>query len=379
MLPLLWTLSCYSCCSLCFELSLLLRPSTPAGALHPGGPPADGRSQHPNTAVSPHARTCTHSHTVSLCLSLMLPSRRACLACPFDAYHSSISRGPPTNAICCPTCPNAICSPLLVWLPVPDRLTAEERRRNVPGDMLVFEYVSGTHEASHCDSTLPKHFASVAQAHSSCRHVPPPEPLPDGEPGFVPALAKGTTTGKRNPPGFPTLKTMAVRTRCMLPTAVGGGGQWASGCLTCSGGVRWPVVNEGVPSPLSRVQAASSPGSTRPLLSSARARTHTHTHTHTHTVVPDLFAHVCHWVLPSLNHRVCVQSCVLQASLSLAPHPRRTRWCWRCLMYVTLCLVTPARRCCGACWPAVCMSSGRTSKRQRCVCASQCACALQVI
>lgn len=40
--------------------------------------------------------------------------------------------------------------------------------------------------------------------------MPPPDPLPGDERGFVPALAKGSLTGKRNPPGFPTLKTMSV-------------------------------------------------------------------------------------------------------------------------------------------------------------------------
>jgi hypothetical protein len=52
------------------------------------------------------------------------------------------------------------------------RLTAEERSRNIPGDMLVFEYAAGRHEPEHCASDLPQHFASVAMAHSICRHVP---------------------------------------------------------------------------------------------------------------------------------------------------------------------------------------------------------------
>lgn len=80
----------------------------------------------------------------------------------------------------------------------------------MPGDMLVFEYAAGREEAEHCTSTLPKHFSSIAHAQSVCRHVPVPDPLPDADRGFVPALAKGTMTGKRNPPGFPTLKTMSV-------------------------------------------------------------------------------------------------------------------------------------------------------------------------
>lgn len=37
-----------------------------------------------------------------------------------------------------------------------------------------------------------------------------PDPLPDNDRGFVPALGKGTLAGKKNPPGFPTLKTMSV-------------------------------------------------------------------------------------------------------------------------------------------------------------------------
>jgi hypothetical protein len=52
------------------------------------------------------------------------------------------------------------------------RLTAEERSRNIPGDMLVFEYAAGRHEPEHCASDLPQHFASVAMVHSICRHVP---------------------------------------------------------------------------------------------------------------------------------------------------------------------------------------------------------------
>jgi hypothetical protein len=41
--------------------------------------------------------------------------------------------------------------------------------------------------------------------------VPPPPPLPPAQLGFRPALVKGTLTGKKNPPGFPTLKTMKVQ------------------------------------------------------------------------------------------------------------------------------------------------------------------------
>lgn len=51
-----------------------------------------------------------------------------------------------------------------------------------------------------------------ALSRSVCRHVPPPDPLPGDERGFVPLLSKGTMTGKRSPPGFPTLKTMSVST-----------------------------------------------------------------------------------------------------------------------------------------------------------------------
>jgi hypothetical protein len=45
------------------------------------------------------------------------------------------------------------------------RLTAEERRRNEPGDLLVLEHTTGHHEQEHCDSTLPQHFASIHHAH----------------------------------------------------------------------------------------------------------------------------------------------------------------------------------------------------------------------
>lgn len=45
------------------------------------------------------------------------------------------------------------------------RLSAEERRRNEPGDMLVLEHTAGWHEQEHCNSTLPQHFASIHHAH----------------------------------------------------------------------------------------------------------------------------------------------------------------------------------------------------------------------
>lgn len=93
-------------------------------------------------------------------------------------------------------------------------LTAEERQRNVPGDMLVFEYAAGSKESEHCDTTMPRHFSTIVHANSLCRHVPPPEPIPVQDRGFVPQLAKGTLTGKKNPPGFPTLKTMSVSGLC---------------------------------------------------------------------------------------------------------------------------------------------------------------------
>jgi hypothetical protein len=57
---------------------------------------------------------------------------------------------------------------------------------------------------------MPNMGFAVCSCCSVCRHVPPPDPLPGNERGFVPVLAKGTMTGKRSPPGYPTLKTMSV-------------------------------------------------------------------------------------------------------------------------------------------------------------------------
>ena len=91
-----------------------------------------------------------------------------------------------------------------------EQLTADERRRNSHGDVLVFQHVPGRHEAEHCETTMPRWSPSVHHAHSSCRHVPPPPPLPPAQLGFRPALVKGTLTGKKGPPGFPTLRTMKV-------------------------------------------------------------------------------------------------------------------------------------------------------------------------
>lgn len=88
-------------------------------------------------------------------------------------------------------------------------LSAEERRRNAPGEVLAFTHSPGiAGEADYCGTSLPSHFPDVLHAHSRCAAVPPPPPLPPGERGFRPALAEGTQTGVYNPRGFPTLKTM---------------------------------------------------------------------------------------------------------------------------------------------------------------------------
>lgn len=91
----------------------------------------------------------------------------------------------------------------------PASLTAEERQRNMLGDILVFSHAPGnSDETEFCTSTLPAHFASVSAANSRAVSQAAPPPLPTGERGFVPQFVAGTKTGKSGPAGFPSLDTI---------------------------------------------------------------------------------------------------------------------------------------------------------------------------
>jgi len=92
-------------------------------------------------------------------------------------------------------------------------LSAGERRRNAPGNILVFVHDPKSQEKSFCKSTIPGHFNDVVRCNSSAKVRPAPPPLPAGERGFEPILVKGTSTGVSTIPGFPTLKTLAVHGR----------------------------------------------------------------------------------------------------------------------------------------------------------------------
>jgi 5'-3' exoribonuclease 1 len=92
----------------------------------------------------------------------------------------------------------------------PGALSAEERARNAPGSVMVFAYSEHSTETSDCASTMPAAFASVARARSVAVAQAPPPPLPPGERGFTPMLVPGTKSGGAGPPGFPTLRTLAV-------------------------------------------------------------------------------------------------------------------------------------------------------------------------
>lgn len=171
----------------------------------------------------------------------------------------------------------------------PEQLTADERRRNSHGDVLVFQHAPGRHEAEHCESTMPRWGATVHHAHSSCRHVPPPPPLPPAQLGFRPQLVKGTLTGKKNPPGFPTLRTMklvsaelkmiganvfgtASRKESLVLTLpdVGAalGGEATADAVAGMVGerayVKWPYLQEAVIASVSDAEASLDAGGRRP-------------------------------------------------------------------------------------------------------------------
>jgi len=93
-------------------------------------------------------------------------------------------------------------------------LTAEERSRNVLGDIMVFTHSEGSHEFEYCTSTLPSHYASIiGRSNSRAISQPAPPPLPAGELGFQPKFLPGTKVGATGPPGFPTLKTIQMSGR----------------------------------------------------------------------------------------------------------------------------------------------------------------------
>ena len=92
----------------------------------------------------------------------------------------------------------------------PTALTAEERLRNSQGDIMVFSLSVGSKEDTFCVSTLPAHYSSVARCNSVAMVQAAPPPLPAGAKGFIPACVAGTKVGATGPPGFPTLRTLAV-------------------------------------------------------------------------------------------------------------------------------------------------------------------------
>lgn len=57
---------------------------------------------------------------------------------------------------------------------------------------------------------MPGHLSSVMEPRSRVVKLPPPPPLKANQPGFGGQLLPGTKTGRSNPPGFPTLKTLQV-------------------------------------------------------------------------------------------------------------------------------------------------------------------------
>ena len=89
------------------------------------------------------------------------------------------------------------------------QLSADERSRNMLGDIMVFAHSVGSKEATYCTSTLPAYFTSVATSNSTAMVQAAPPPLPAGDRGFVPAVVAGTKVGSTGPAAFPTLRTLA--------------------------------------------------------------------------------------------------------------------------------------------------------------------------
>jgi len=89
-------------------------------------------------------------------------------------------------------------------------LTANERKRNSQGNVLIFSHDSKSKDVAFCQSTLPRHFSDVSRCNSTAMERPAPPPLPAGEAGFRPKLINGTKTGAMTVAGFPTLKTLAI-------------------------------------------------------------------------------------------------------------------------------------------------------------------------
>eukprot|EP00884_Botryococcus_braunii_P018818 jgi/Botrbrau1/561/Bobra.0010s0030.1 len=89
----------------------------------------------------------------------------------------------------------------------PDKLSAEERRRNVLGDILIFTFAENSTDTEFCTPTLPS-CRHPFTCNSRCTRQPPPTALSKKEKGFLPVLVKGTIVGKGGPPGFPTLKIL---------------------------------------------------------------------------------------------------------------------------------------------------------------------------
>jgi len=90
-------------------------------------------------------------------------------------------------------------------------LSGAERARNAPGH--VFTFVHRATVAEDYPSSLPRSFPPLRPSRSLVTQLAPPPPLPAGVLGFTPRLLKGTATGRRNPPGFPTLRTFATHPR----------------------------------------------------------------------------------------------------------------------------------------------------------------------
>ena len=95
-----------------------------------------------------------------------------------------------------------------------DRLAPHERARNALGKEYSFVYQAAF--AEDYPSSLPRSFAGLFPSRCVVTPHDPRPALPAGAPGFMPVLVKGTRTGAKSPPGFPTLHTIPSSAKLLM-------------------------------------------------------------------------------------------------------------------------------------------------------------------
>ena len=93
-------------------------------------------------------------------------------------------------------------------------LTPAERARNAPG--CEYRFIHQAAFAEDYPSSLPRSFAGLFPSRCAVAPQAPRPALPPDTPGFGPWLVKGTRTGAKSPPGFPTLHTVPTTAKLVM-------------------------------------------------------------------------------------------------------------------------------------------------------------------